>query len=32
MNKSFVRAVSIATAGIMVLSLVIGTMYMFIGG
>lgn len=32
MNKGFVRTVSIVTAGIMVLTVVIGTIYMFIGG
>ena len=31
MNKGFVRAVSMITAGIMVLSLVVGMVYMFIG-
>lgn len=31
MSKSFVRAVSIVTAGVMVLSIVVGMVYMFIG-
>lgn len=31
MSKGFVRAVSIVTAGVMVLGLVIGMAYMFIG-